>query len=336
MKKLLIAVLSLSLGFGASFAWGEEKSEETLQKKAATILTKIKRKAKEDVFSTLTIENDMFSSGRDENYTSGVRATWYNIGGSSENLQTFIETFVPSYKFNETTSTYYTVGQNIYTPRDISLSVLQPEDRPWAGLLYGTMGLNTITKNHVDDIALTLGVVGPAALGKETQTLVHEARGISSPQGWEHQLKNEPGFVLSMRRRWPTQFEQDIGSSYFSAGPSVNFSLGNIYTHLGAGLNWRLTPEGSVWQDAPITVDPNMPGSGIFLTEDNKLGWMLFGGIEGRLVGRNIFLDGNSFRHSHSVRKKSFVLDARVGISFSFFDKARISYTVVHRTKEFY
>jgi lipid A 3-O-deacylase len=48
---------------------------------------------------------------------------------------------------------------------------------------------------------------------------------------------------------------------------------------------------------------------------DGEVGLYFFAGAQGRAVGRNIFLDGNTFRHSLSVPKKNFVADLQAGFS---------------------
>lgn len=51
-------------------------------------------------------------------------------------------------------------------------------------------------------------------------------------------------------------------------------------------------------------------------------------------MGRDIFLDGNTFRESHSVAKESFVLDRTVGFSI-IYGGLKLSYAQVFRSKEF-
>jgi hypothetical protein len=43
-------------------------------------------------------------------------------------------------------------------------------------------------------------------------------------------------------------------------------------------------------------------------------GAYLFASADGRVVGRNIFLDGNTFQDSHHVDKEPFVADLRAGL----------------------
>ena len=63
-------------------------------------------------------------------------------------------------------------------------------------------------------------------------------------------------------------------------------------------------------------------------------GWYVFGGVGGSVVGRDIFLDGNTWRDSRSVSRRTFVADFEVGAAV-FWQNIRLSYTQVWRTKEF-
>jgi hypothetical protein len=62
--------------------------------------------------------------------------------------------------------------------------------------------------------------------------------------------------------------------------------------------------------------------------------WSVFAGLEGRAVGRNIFLDGNTFRDSPSVDKKYFVGDANIGVALTY-GRTQLTYTLNWRSEEF-
>jgi hypothetical protein len=49
---------------------------------------------------------------------------------------------------------------------------------------------------------------------------------------------------------------------------------------------------------------------------------------------RDIFLDGNSWRNSHSVSKEPLVGEAAVGVS-AIFERWKLSFARVHRSREF-
>jgi lipid A 3-O-deacylase len=60
----------------------------------------------------------------------------------------------------------------------------------------------------------------------------------------------------------------------------------------------------------------------------------VFGGTSGRLVFRDIFLDGSTFSASHSTGKKLLVGDFVLGASL-IYRKFKLPYAQVLRTKEF-
>lgn len=305
--------------------------EPTLEEDIVQHLSHIKKRH----FITLNSENDLYGGGTDRNYTNGARITYFNLGAKPPAIFNTLADFVPTFSVNRTTSIYYTLGHNLYTPKVITMAVQDPNDRPWAAFLYASAGLVSVTNNHVDELEATLGVVGPAALGRQVQTFVHKNISNSPlPRGWGNQLDNEPGVMLGWQRRWPGRFGAKAMGFRGAVEPHLGVTLGNIYTYANAGLSLRVSPYDGRFQDDPIRVRPAMPGTGAFIVPDNSFSWHLFGGIETRGVARNIFLDGNTFTDSYRVDKFPFVADASAGIAFTY-GRARLSYALVYRTKEF-
>lgn len=288
-----------------------------------------------DKFITLVYENDLIGRGSDQHYTNGVRLTYFDLNAEFPDIAHQIADYVPTFSINRTSSIYYSIGQNLYTPDDIESRVQNPQDRPWAAFLYGSIGMSTLTDNHIDDLEATLGIVGPWALGEQVQKAVHKHITDSpTPKGWNNQLENEPGLILSWQRRWPETLRFETAGLTLTAAPYFGASLGNVYTYGDAGFSFRLSSSQSRWSDTPVRVRPALPGTGFFEVPEGGWDWYLFGGAEGRAVGRNIFLDGNTFESSHSVDKFPLVGDANAGIAFTL-GRTRLSYTLVHRSKEF-
>jgi hypothetical protein len=290
-----------------------------------------------DNYLSLSYENDLIGEGDDRYYTNGVRLTWYGTKTNVPRLLREVGDEFPILGINDTTATYFTIGQNMYTPADIGIAADQPNDRPWAGWLYGSVGLTSVNGNHMDDFEVTLGVVGPPALAEQTQKFIHRhVTDSDMPKGWGNQLKTEPGIILSWQRRWPSLWTLDFDYSdlRLAAAPNVNVSLGNIYTYAGTGMTFTFGPYQKSLQDVPPRVRPAMAGTGYFDVPDQNWGWYLFAGVDGRAVARNIFLDGNSFRDSASIDKKPFVADAFAGIAISIYDY-RLAYTYNWRSQEF-
>ncbi|PZQ43451.1 MAG: DUF2219 domain-containing protein [Micavibrio aeruginosavorus] len=308
---------------------------------------KIEREAIQNVRSndkknylSFSYENDLIGSGRDQYYTNGVRMTYFNVDTDVPPVIDRLADAIPTFDINDTTSTFFTLGQNLYTPSEIDQRNPDPDDRPYAAWLYGSLGLATLTQDHIDSVELTLGIVGPSALGEQTQKFIHtHVTDSPTPKGWSHQLDDEPGVVLSWERRWPGgpngNWQLDLGDDFrVRAQPNVNVSLGNIYTYAGTGMMFTLGPYQDTLQDTPPRVQPAMSGTGYFNVPDQEWSWYVFSGFSGRAVARNIFLDGNTWEDSPSVDKKILVGDAVAGLALTLYDY-RLSYTVNYRTKEF-
>ena len=286
-------------------------------------------------FLTITTENDFFGGGTDQNYTNGLRITYFDVNTELPEFSKKLASYIPTFEINKTTSTYYSIGHNIYTPEKIELNPPNPKNRPYAGFLYTSAGLTSITGNHIDDIEFTLGIVGPAALGKEVQRNYHKLIDSDDPKGWDSQLKNELGIMISWQRRWPVVFSGVLNDKFFyRASPHLGVTLGNVYTYANTGMTLQLLPKEDVWQSLPIRVRPAIPGNGAFATFGHKWSWMLFAGLDGRAIGHNIFLDGNTFSESPSVDRYNFVYDANAGAAITY-DRLRISFTMNLRSKEF-
>ncbi len=318
-----VLCLSLSMPFAA------DAQESTLEERIPEYL-----KQEDNSYLTLTVENDLFGAGTDENYTSGVRLTYFNDKTDVPDFMKSLGDAVPFFDVNDTTNVYYSVGQNLYTPEVITTTTPNPDDRPYAAFLYGSVGYSTLSDNHVDDIEVTLGVMGPAALGEQTQKTVHQLINSPEPKGWDSQLNNEPAFMLAYQRSWPEAYSNDFDTLHFRVAPHAGTTLGNVYTYVNAGVTVQLVAERHKWQAPPARVRPAIPGSGYFTIPDNEFSWSAFAGIEARAIAHNIFLDGNSFRSSPSVDKKYGVLDANVGFTLTY-GRAQMAYTLNWRSDEF-
>ncbi len=286
---------------------------------------------------TLQIENDFFA-GSDQNYTSGFRIAYAAPLGPSHPLES-IGRALPL--MGGPMRYAYSLGQQLYTPRDISVSQPILTDQPYAGYLYVGIAIESeLPRVHGPRIRssfeLQVGVVGPAALGEQTQKAAHKIFNSDEANGWDNQLKNEPTVNLFYDRAWIGWYENRIGaagSGYrIDLSPHVGAALGNVYTYAAAGATLRFGPNLPAAL-GPRTLRPGPPGSDYYKTAPDGR-WHLFLGAEGRAVARNIFLDGNTFTDSQSVNKYPYVGEARVGIAITL-GRYRLAYAQAFRTRQF-
>ncbi|HQR54491.1 MAG TPA: lipid A deacylase LpxR family protein [Burkholderiaceae bacterium] len=280
---------------------------------------------------SVAVENDVLS-GTDRGYTNGIVFTWVPPAGSAPEWAGRLVRSLPWASRKASVRHGYAIGQNMYTPRDISLAVPPADDRPYAGWLYGTVGLATEAGDQFVQAAVTLGVVGPATRAGQVQAAVHKITGSDRPQGWDTQLSNEPGIVLAYqqaRRNWITASHAELG---FDVTPYFGGALGNVYTYGGAGLTARYGHGLPAYTGSPRS-QPAFPASRAFVPTPH-FSWYVFATVDGRAVARNIFLDGNTFKDSPGVDRVPFVADVQAGAVFTW-RSMQLTYFHVIRTREF-
>lgn len=280
---------------------------------------------------SIIAENDLFHS--DRYYTNGVRASYITAPCYAPDWALKAAEKLPFFHQSATIRASYSIGQNMYTPEDIELSNPPENDRPYAGWLYGSVGLISETGKRLEQIELNVGMVGSLSYAEETQKAVHELIGSPEPLGWDYQLKNEIGVNLLYQSSWRSYVSKSLLGIPFDFTPDYSFSVGNVFAYAAAGFIVRY---GIIHDDdyGPPRIQPSMPGSGFF-SINGKFRFYLFAGLEGRLVGRNIFLDGNTFENSRSVDKEPLVGDFQYGGVLTY-DIYRLSYTHIIRSTEFH
>ncbi len=300
--------------------------------------------------ASLFFENDLFGD-TDQNYTNGIKLSlaspdlsrfedaeyfggWIDLW---DNLIPFIHEGKGSENVQK--SVVVSLGQKIFTPQDIQQTTLILDDRPYAGWLFIGTALHTKTFNRLDSVELQLGMVGPASLAENAQNFVHKTRRIDTAKGWDNQLDNEPAFALiyeQKRRFRPIEFFDKWGFDVIS---HAGLALGTVYTYGNVGAEARfgwnipadfgtslIRPGGDT--NAPIdSSDPRLSVQGGFSIH-------AFAAITGRVVLRDIFLDGNTFSESHEIEKKNLGGDLIIGTS-AVVRGVKFSYAQVFRTREF-
>ena len=225
----------------------------------------------------------------------------------------------------------FDIAQTIFTPRDTASRNPPLGDRPYAGLLLGNFGLLTDTPGGRSTVGLSLGVVGPWALGEQVQNGFHDLIGQGHNNGWHTQLRNEFAFELSSARTWRLPVAQFAGLE-MDALPELDAGLGNVRIFAQSGASMRLG-QGLDSDYGVARVRPGMSGGDAF-RPTRPFAWYVFAGADAQVVARDITLDGNTFRSSRSVSLKPFVGEVELGAAFMAYG-ARLTFTEVLQTEEF-
>ena len=300
-------------------------------------------------YETLTfyLENDVFT-GTDEGYTNGIKLTWVSQDMTDYRNDPRVPEwsypiihmlpFVNEPGFQRNIS--LSLGQNMYAPEDLERMDLIREERPYAGITYVALGFHSKNSRRMDTLEIDLGILGPHSYAETVQKNWHRWIDSAEPKGWEHQLKDEPFLNVFYERKWK-MLKSKIGRGFASdLIPYVGCSLGNAFTGANLGgqfrFGWNLPNDFGTHRIRPGS-DTNAPVDARdprFLPTFKRLGIHVFAGLDARAIVRNILLDGNTFRDSHSVDKKHFVLHAMVGLGI-LIHRFKISYAYAYQTKEY-
>ncbi len=258
---------------------------------------------------TLTIqsENDLYGDGEDRWYTNGARLVWTWPAGDSDiplpnrASDTLLRlTLGVDRKRLAAPAAHHrhllALGQNMYTPHTIKLAVPIPRDRPYAGWLYGEAASTALKGRRRDEWLISLGIIGPAALARQTQTAVHKLVKSPRPLGWANQLPNAPAIQLSYRQSRYLTLAGSETRAGFQLAPFAGFDIGTISLTADAGIvlraGWRLG------RHLPARIAPMIVGSPFTPETDSHFHFEAFAGMGGRLVAYNRLLSGPFLRNA--------------------------------------
>lgn len=291
---------------------------------------------------TVYIENDFFG-GTDRHYTNGAKFAWLSRDLSSWGQEGWRKGLVEALPFVNRPDAQknfgFALGQNIYTPENSDLHVPDPSDRPYAGWSYLELSFISKTPRVMDALTVQVGMVGRHSYAQETQELVHGWLNNDQAKGWAFQLKDEVGVNVIAERRWRLFARSWDNAVGFDFVPHAGVSLGNVQTFANAGVTARLgfnlpsdfgteLISGGAVTNSPLDDrDPRVAAR-------RRASLFVFGGVDGRAVGRDIFLDGNTWKDSPSVDKERLVGDSYWGVGL-ILAQWQFTYTYVVRSKEF-
>jgi len=277
-------------------------------------------------------ENDGdFGTDRAYTYGSDISFLFYRDNLDKESISIpFVDHFKESQNYIS-----FSYAQQIYTPNDIEEENLVENDRPYAGYMYLQTGLYQAYNNSLHSLIFQVGMIGPSTKMQDVQKFVHDLIGSPKPQGWKNQLKDE----LTLQVNYNYKKYYDISNHFDNEAAFISncgFDLGNVSTKVYAGGLFRYG--WNIQKDYGSYVMSNGDYNHIPLQRKNyisdKLSFSFNLSLEANLIARNIFLDGNTFKDSHSVDKNYLTATAGYGISLNY-KHFSFDYLRRHTTKEF-
>jgi lipid A 3-O-deacylase len=164
--------------------------------------------------------------GTDDAYTNGTRLDYFYL--PKHRQKWFIDRIMPKAGDSSVNVYGWGVMELMYTPENITDSAYQPNDYPWSGAVVATHTLYSYnpSKKYDFQTELELGMIGPAALGRQAQTLVHRLIHYFKPLGWSHQYRNDVlanvNFTGERQLAGNGSSLEFIGGGQVSAGTMMN------------------------------------------------------------------------------------------------------------------
>ncbi len=265
------------------------------------VVTVIEVQASENSLVTLTMENDIFA-GQDGGYTNGIAISWgygaapdiFDLEAAQWLKSLANKTYLADFDGNKAFT--YIVFQGMQTPENIASQELQSNDLPYAGLLGGGISLHAWDDITAHQLNMTVGIVGPASLAEDAQKIIHRMTSSDKPQGWDHQLGNELVFAVNARKSW--RIRESFNGIDFDLIAAVEGGGGTLQSSLATSFIARFgTNLESTHHLATV-----LPGREVNpLAGSIKNHFYFYLGGQAAYFINDIFVDGNTFKSSHSL-----------------------------------
>ena len=277
---------------------------------------------------TIQLENDSIRPGSDNYYTSGERIAYVSPTGalpdSFANLGHQL--------FGDGKQRFaIELSQQILTPRLTKLTNPPLSDRPYAGVLMGTVTFIQDTDSTRTALGLSLGVIGPSAGGRDVQNGFHSLIGQGDVRGWNTQIQDQPLIQLAAERTWRLPLAT-FGGVEVDVLPSVAAGAGTFKIYAQGGASIRIGQGLGSDFGAP-RIRPGLTGEDAY-TATQPFAWYVFAGADGQVVAWNETLDGLPFATSRHVPREPVVGEFQAGFSIIAWG-ARLTASHILQSNEF-
>jgi hypothetical protein len=195
---------------------------------------------RKDCYIKIHFENDVFQVRpeiTDKDFTNGTRI---EVLHNFSFLRKISPYFLFRFKKPSDILHGITIGQEMYTPENLSLSIVDSSDRPYAGWLFVSPSLTSTDVINQQKLStrLDIGLTGKYSFAKDVQRWIHRSVFISTtPEGWDNQIQSTLGinYYLKYEKRFLPQIQRNVDIIN-----SVEGSVGTITNFVGLGLIMRL------------------------------------------------------------------------------------------------
>ncbi|MFD2564737.1 lipid A-modifier LpxR family protein [Aquimarina rubra] len=246
-------------------------------------------KAQEETYNSelkVIIDNDIFAVFRDSDryYSYGMGLEYAFKTEKFLGLQNL---------FKNKKNVFYTLGLKLegYTPSQVREFAATPEiedrddfDRPFAGLLYATLGTTYTFERSFLKSELLAGVIGPSSQAGEIQTWFHEnITGDPVYDGWQFQLEDQ--FIFNFKSTFIYDFNPT--SKWFHTYLGGTVHLGNLHIRAAPQAGFRIGKYESIANSSGFH-------NSLLLPKKNSELFFKFN-IETRFIAYNATIQGNLF-----------------------------------------
>jgi lipid A 3-O-deacylase len=202
-------------------------------------------------FVRISYDNDLLAfRGTDDYYTQGIGIDVYSYRLRKNPLNKLLFSLKNSDR-DRFGIEFRTHG---CTPTSILSDSVLIGDRPFAGVF--SFGITRNSHQNERRLRLTtkfeLGMIGPAALGEQTQRGIHSITGDDIPLGWQHQIQNSPIINYMVRLELGTGL---FVPRYFYSSVYGETKIGTFQTNLSSGAEFSIGPRNTSYSEEKHTYE---------------------------------------------------------------------------------
>ena len=263
-----------------------------------------------------TLENDGIIR-KDQGYTSGMFFSYNSqatdsIANSAPNGVKHLASLLALNK-QYLQAWQVIIGQQIWTPVDIEITVEQADSRPYAGLFFIQTNFFELSPRLTNKYSFMFGSVGPNSYGEKSQRWLHNLIGSPPPLGWENQIYNQWVYLLGIERQ-RLLIRNNVQSTYgYDISWTSRISIGNYKSEiaLGAFYRWGINLNESF---GSVGFTPGNYLDASLLSSSNS-GSFVYIGSEVRYRFNDITIEGDRPKHIYDINIEHWQTTSILGIT---------------------